>query len=419
MNYSGIASQVSSIMGTFEEFVNKINSVDFSSVWTGTASTSINDKLDTCCTNAQKQIAMLSRFENALNFAQQYIEAKEKKSQLIAQLNGLDPEFSNYNVLLSRIKNSIDVCTNDMNKYMSAARNQLAVISSIASSMQVISFTPNTSYSSTASQLASSDISTPGIVVTGKISSGSSSSYRTNSSYSSNSNSSFSHRSSYSSSYYTNSSSDSSSVSSSDSKVDSDNISEPVTIYPTSRPKGDHILDWSDLGNNYKVINTKMGVGDYLSIINRKGISQDTNQAVYGDSCLAFAYIHAYSMFSGNTAAGAADALNYKYAGNFYEFESNSKQEIMNAIYEDVTNNKPVVLQVNGNVEGTSRHYVTVVGFNKEVESAAKLTEEDLLIVDSWDGALENMSCSSSRFMTTGKACGKDYSGYQLYRLDV
>lgn len=415
MDYSGIASQVSSIKGSFEQFVSKVNSVDFSSVWTGTASTSISEKLDTCCTNAEKQVAMLGRFEYALQFVQQYQDAKEKKAQLIAQLNNLDPEASNYSSLRSNLQVSINTCTNDMSRYKVAAITQLGGIVSIASSTQVISFEPDVSYSSTVGQLSSSSMSAPGITAVGK--SGSTSSPSNSSSYSAYSSSDFSYDSGYSSSsgYYSGNSYDSGYSSDSG----SDSGSGGVASYPTNRPTGEHVLDWSDLGDSYKVISTKMSVKDYLSVISSKGICQDVNESIYGDSCLAFSYIHAYSMFSGNTSAGASDALDYTYAGNFYEFESDNKQEIMNAIYEDVTNDRPVVLQVNGDVEGTSRHYVTVVGFNKEVESAAKLTEEDLLIVDSWDGALENMSCSSSRFMTTGAACGKDYSGYQLYRLDV
>ena len=77
-------------------------------------------------------------------------------------------------------------------------------------------------------------------------------------------------------------------------------------------------------------------------------------------------------------------------------------------------NGKPVVLQVNGNKAGTSRHFVTVVGFKDGVVSGSTLQETDLLIVDSWDGELESMDTEKSRFMTTGAACHKDYSGYRL-----
>ena len=91
-----------------------------------------------------------------------------------------------------------------------------------------------------------------------------------------------------------------------------------------------------------------------------------------------------------------------------------SKEATLTTIYKEITAGKPVVLQVNGNKSGTSRHFVTVVGFKEGVNSASELKEEDLLIYDSWDGKVERMDTSSSRFMTTGKQTGKTYSGYYL-----
>jgi hypothetical protein len=77
-------------------------------------------------------------------------------------------------------------------------------------------------------------------------------------------------------------------------------------------------------------------------------------------------------------------------------------------------NGRPMVLQVNGNKAGTSRHFVTVVGFKEGVTSAKDLKETDLLIIDSWDGKIERMDTETSRFMTSGAQCHKDYSGYRL-----
>ena len=66
-----------------------------------------------------------------------------------------------------------------------------------------------------------------------------------------------------------------------------------------------------------------------------------------------------------------------------------------------------------GNKQGTSRHFVTVIGFKQGV-SRDSITEDDLLILDSWDGKIERMDQENSRFMTSGKDCGKSYSGYRL-----
>ena len=95
----------------------------------------------------------------------------------------------------------------------------------------------------------------------------------------------------------------------------------------------------------------------------------------------------------------------------YFLLQNSEKQHI---IYNEITNGKPLILQVNGNKKGTSRHYVTVVGFKSSVKSANSLTQKDLLIKDSWDGKLERMDGSSSRFMTSGKDCHKSYNGYYL-----
>ena len=96
-------------------------------------------------------------------------------------------------------------------------------------------------------------------------------------------------------------------------------------------------------------------------------------------------------------------------------YENDNKSAVLTNVYHELNQGKPVVIQVNGNTSGTSRHYVTVVGFKKDVKRASDLQESDLLIIDSWDGKLEPLGERYSRFMTTGAACKKEYSGYQMY----
>ena len=97
-----------------------------------------------------------------------------------------------------------------------------------------------------------------------------------------------------------------------------------------------------------------------------------------------------------------------------FSFDRHNKSEMLGKVYEELNKGNPVILQVNGNSEGTCRHFVTVVGYKNTVTSAANLTEKDLLILDSWDGELERMDTDYSRFLTTGAQCGKEYSGYRL-----
>lgn len=175
-----------------------------------------------------------------------------------------------------------------------------------------------------------------------------------------------------------------------------------------------NVKTWSGLDGNWIVCNTKIGIDEYASYAYGKGIRQDSNSSRYGDLCLAFSYVHASNMYNGSTGDNAESAYNWAHAGEFKDYFSDSKEATLTTIYKEITAGKPVVLQVNGNKSGTSRHFVTVVGFKEGVNSASELKEEDLLIYDSWDGKVERMDTNSSRFMTTGKQTGKTYSGYYL-----
>lgn len=163
---------------------------------------------------------------------------------------------------------------------------------------------------------------------------------------------------------------------------------------------------------DYIIINSKISVVDFAKATANK-VSQ--NAGKYSDLCLSFAYYHAYKLFQGASLSSlsARNASKYQYASSFKQIEDDNMSVIVGHIYDYINVNKPVVLQVNGNKAGTSRHYVTVVGYRSGI-SRDDLTGKDLLIIDSYDGKLETMDTSSSRFMMTGHARGSDY-GYQIY----
>ena len=189
-----------------------------------------------------------------------------------------------------------------------------------------------------------------------------------------------------------------------DSSVDESKIDQ--VIY------GDNTIKVSMLDGEWTVAKTTSNLKEYASYVINSGIRQNIDVNKYGDSCLSFSYSHAYDLFKG-TRTNTASAGNYAHASNFEDFINDDKKTVLNRIYNEIMKGRPVVLQVNGNKQGTSRHFVTVVGFKSGV-TASNLTEKDLLIMDSWDGKLERMDTSTSRFMTTGAACKKDYSGYRL-----
>ena len=168
------------------------------------------------------------------------------------------------------------------------------------------------------------------------------------------------------------------------------------------------------LGGRWKVADTKISLTDYASQVASNKICQTNDTSKYGDYCLAFSYVHASNLKNGNVDSAEA-AGHYAHAGEFYTFVNDDKQVVLNKIYEEINKGNPVILQVNGNSKGTVRHFVTVVGYSEGRTSGNDLLEKELLILDSWDGQIERMDTSSSRFMTTGKSCGKtDYSGYRL-----
>ncbi len=171
------------------------------------------------------------------------------------------------------------------------------------------------------------------------------------------------------------------------------------------------------LDGSYSVIQPAISVSEYLKIVSNNKISQNNDSDIYGGYCLAFAYIHAYSLFSGDTSKRAPDAIDYVFASKFKGFEHDDKSEVLKNVYNELSNGRPCLIQVNGNKSGTSRHYVTVVGYKSSVKNANDLTEDDLLIIDSWDGKLEGVGSNGARFMVTGAACKKKYSGYQMYYL--
>ena len=191
-----------------------------------------------------------------------------------------------------------------------------------------------------------------------------------------------------------------------------------AAISTADLPKvGEHTTSLSTLEDEWTVVKTQLSVEDYEKLVASKRITQNSDTDKYGDYCLAFSYVHAYDMYKGDTTDTAADAGNYKHSGAFESFYSDSKAETLAKIYSEIVNGRPVVMQVNGSTDGSSRHFVTCVGFRKSVTDLAALTEKDLLILDSWDGKVERMDQTKSRFMTTGKQTGKTYTGYYLRTL--
>ena len=169
--------------------------------------------------------------------------------------------------------------------------------------------------------------------------------------------------------------------------------------------------------HDYLVVNTSLNVLDYTKFVKDNRICQDQqNGTIYYDQCLCFAEEQVHALTTSDTSRKSFE-IPHKYYNNFVAYSDDDKEKVLNVVYSELISNRPVILHVNGNKAGTSRHYVTVIGFKSAVTSAANFKETDMLLIDSYDCEVEELhEWGTSRFMTTGKKCNKpDYSGYQVY----
>ena len=201
-------------------------------------------------------------------------------------------------------------------------------------------------------------------------------------------------------------------------------IVEKVKAKPNSEEKWDRLVYGDETktvpyyGKEYIIADTEIDPLEYARRVEGR-VSQNANKD-WSDLCLSFSETHTIDMAKGKISSGQR-AASYNDSAKFYDFFGETKEETLAKIYEEIINGKPVVLQVNGtlnydedgNRTSGTRHFVTVVGFKKGV-SQSSIQEEDLLIIDSWDGKLETMDGEKSRFMTSGKQTHKNYTGYRL-----
>ena len=193
------------------------------------------------------------------------------------------------------------------------------------------------------------------------------------------------------------------------------------TIVPSKQNVGTFIKDFS----KYLVVDTKVNIASFAYYV-KKYASQITPPK-YPDKCLSFAFYHAYALYHGDPLSSltAAEGALYKSSKYFKKaIKNDDKQEILKIVYEQISQGKPCVLHVNGNVAGTSRHYVTVVGYKKTVTSGETIKGSDLLIIDSHNGNLQPMADEKGhglRFMISGYDTGRKGDkayGYQVYILN-
>ena len=100
---------------------------------------------------------------------------------------------------------------------------------------------------------------------------------------------------------------------------------------------GDNTIKVEALGNTWVVAKTAQELGSYVSYIKSNGVRQNANTAEWGDSCLAFAGAHTYDLYNGTQTSGP-DAAGYAHAGAYEDFISDSKEETLSKIYDEIMN---------------------------------------------------------------------------------
>lgn len=167
-------------------------------------------------------------------------------------------------------------------------------------------------------------------------------------------------------------------------------------------------------GSNYNVVNTpNISVLDLAKFIQQYRIYQraHANRNNFGNRCLGVAKAYGRSLMMGkipkNIDSFYGGAYTYFDGGKGYK----NKEEALRVIYQEISNGRPCVVKVT--TKAGTRHFATVVGIKNHVSSASELKEEDLLIIDAWDGKLEAMDNSE----TADRHLFNDGKGYRVDRL--
>ncbi len=155
-------------------------------------------------------------------------------------------------------------------------------------------------------------------------------------------------------------------------------------------------MGWS---GNYNVVNTQgMSVRDFERFVIQNGLTQNCSEK-YKNDCLGVAQAYGFWLTGHGRISANMEAL-MQTPTSTTKRTSPDKQVILGYIYDELVQGKPCVLKVSRK-SGTGRHFATVVGMKDTVTSRDTIREEDLLIMDVYDGQIETMDGGplSDRYM--------------------
>ena len=147
-------------------------------------------------------------------------------------------------------------------------------------------------------------------------------------------------------------------------------------------------------GQEYVIPNTKNDLSAFEGKVCNK-ISQLTDKDNCYSACLSVAEYYGVFLQRGDLSRMSQyNACNYNYQGygSFKPMYNKTKNDALKMVYNEIINGKVVVLQVTGTTKRVTRHFVTVVGYRRDVYNQDDLKEEDLLAIDAWTGCFITLS---------------------------
>ena len=173
------------------------------------------------------------------------------------------------------------------------------------------------------------------------------------------------------------------------------------------------IVDYGANGDMLKVmidaeeayfVNTAINVFDYEQYILKNGIYQATG--FKSDSCNLLSQNYAVDLLRGsytNKSVFASSAVAPAVRMN-NQVLSDNEDDILEYVYSEVTQGRPVPIQVTQKRTNEGlRHFVTVVGFKGKVNSYRDLTPDNMYVMDCYDGHVQLLSERNRRLYNQGK----------------
>lgn len=146
-------------------------------------------------------------------------------------------------------------------------------------------------------------------------------------------------------------------------------------------------------GKEFYVANTKTNLFEYEQYLLKNNIRQ--NAGFKDNQCDSLSKQIAVDLMRGTmtkkslfASSSTGPALRIKKI-----CKSQNEEDILKFVYEEVSNGRPVALQVTQKRSNEGlRHFVTVVGFASSVQNYSDLTPDNILVLDCVDGMVQTLS---------------------------